>query len=314
MNQHLKGRIKKFFTTIITLHSISSSSSSTDPEPCDCKPLLSIAAHVLDTHLVPALERSLDNNEEYWSLKDRSPLRAYFDSHPLKSRRPADFFTPANLLEILKDHFWIHDLFEPGNGDIVRVGDSPFKQCFQTPTIYVPDLYNLCLPHVNIVQHHETRQQLKHAAVKQELYVEIPASILYQDPSARFWLPPVFNQIICRNTDISYPWEELRRLFTAFFTAPNEHITRLDTEMYAILPTSELADFFHFKHIHHDQVLVLIKHLTKYLGKTSTMLTLCPKLKFTQCKPSDPVIFWIENLIAANHKHGSPNTLRLTLE
>ena len=217
-------------------------------------------------------------------------------------------------MEILKDHFWIHDLFEPGNGDIVRVGDSPFKQCFQTPTIYVPDLYNLCLPHVNIVQHHETRQQLKHAAVKQELYVEIPASILYQDPSARFWLPPVFNQIICRNSDISYPWEELRRLFTAFFTTPNEHITRLDTAMYAILPTSELADFFHFKHIHHDQVLVLIKHLTKYLGKTSTMLTLCPKLKFTQCKPSDPVIFWIENLIAANHKHGSPNTLRLTLE
>jgi hypothetical protein len=105
---------------------------------------------------------------------------------------------------------------------------------------------------------------------------------------------------------------ELGELAKTYF--PVNLLSDIPNAMYAILPTSELADFFHFKHIHHDQVLVLIKHLTKYLGKTSTMLTLCPKLKFTQCKPSDPVIFWIENLIAANHKHGSPNTLRLTLE
>jgi hypothetical protein len=83
MNQHLKGRIKHFFffTTVFTFQKIL---LSTDSEPCDCKPLLSIAAHMLDTHLVPTLELSLDNNEEYWSLKDGSTLRAYCISTPTR--------------------------------------------------------------------------------------------------------------------------------------------------------------------------------------------------------------------------------------
>ena len=272
---------------------------------------MSIAARYLDTELVPALETTLD--KEYWTLKNGSPLRAYFDALPNHARRPDNYVTPADLISLIRDQFYMLDLCDPGNTDIVHLVDTPFQSCFLTPIVYAPDLYQLCLPHVNIVDHYETLQDLKHKAVKHELSIESPATLLYLDPTAKFWIPPVFNQIVCQNKDISYSWTELCQLFITFFTTPNAHVKRINGSVYAIRPTSELADYLNFEHIDHNQIVILIKHLAKYLGKTSTMLTLCPKLTFTQCKQSDPVVYWLENTIATNNKHGSPRTLDLLL-
>lgn len=269
--------------------------------------------HLIDD-IIPALETALEDNNEWWNLKDGSPIKAYFETIPNKLRRPDNFVTPATLIRLIRDQIHLLDLGEEGNNDIIHTENSPLQSCFQSTIIYAPNLYHLCLPHVNIVSHIETREQLKHAAVKNELYIESPATILYQDPTAQFWIPPVFNQIICQNTKISYSWNELHDLFTRFFTTPNTHIMQLDATMIAILPSSGLADYIKFKHLHRNQINLLLQHSAKFLGKTSTMLTLCPKLNFTQCKPTDPVVFWLENLITANNKHGLPRTLNLMLE
>ena len=209
---------------------------------------------------------------------------------------------------------YLLDLFEHGNTDIIHLVDTPLQSCFSSSVIYAPDLYHLCLPHVTVLDHHDTLEQLKHKAVKNELFIESPAALLYQDPTAKFWIPPVFNHIICQNKNIIYSWTDLCELFTTFFMTPSQHVRRINSTMYAIQPTSELTDYLQFKHIHHDQIVILIKHLAKYLGKTSTMLTLCPKLTFTQCRLTDPVVFWLENTIATNNKHGSPHTLDLILD
>ena len=272
-----------------------------------------MAADHLTTEVVPALETALESHREIWVLKDGSPLRTYFAAQP-NARQPNATMTPAEWIRLLRDQFYIHNCFEAGNTDILHIMDTPLQSCFPSPILYAPDLYHLCLPHVNIVTDQETRDRLKHTAVKDELYIESPAALLYHDPTAKFWIPPMVNRIMCGNANICYSWQELHYLFTKFFTTPNVHVGRIDTTMYTIHPTSGLADIFKFKTLHLEQIPLLMKHVTKYLGKTSTMITLCPKLKFTQCKVSDSVIAWLENNIAINTQHRSPHTLHIVMD
>lgn len=272
--------------------------------PCDCTAQLSDVVSYLEQQLCPALEESLENNAEWWTLKERSPLRNYIFS--LGSENPLDeYFTPNVLIEFIKDQAYRLSLIDPGNAAIILTDNSPLNTCFKSSIIYIPELYNHLLPHVNVVCHAETLLSLKHNAIKDEIYVETPSSIILQDPLAQFWLPTIFNQIICKNKKITYSWSELHDLFHEFFTSNSNHFVRLDDSACQITPSSPLATFFKFTYFHKNQITALLHHITQYLGTTSNILTFCPKLQFLQWKSSDPFVMWLENMMYRNYKRRS---------
>jgi hypothetical protein len=71
--------------------------------------------------------------------------------------------------------------------------------------------------------------------------------------------------------------------------------------MFQILSNCAFADNLSFTFFHADQVPVILKQITKFLGKSNTILTLCSDLHFCDISLHDTVIFWIEEMITKNY-------------
>lgn len=252
----------------------------------------------MTAEVIPALGRSLENHSEYWTLKDDTPLREYIDS--LAHRTLDRFFTPDTLIKLICDQAYRLNLKEPGNHEIIQAENSPLKAIFKKNTLWVPDLYKHCLLHVNIVTERIMLDTLQNNAVGNDLYIEPSQNtVLYKDPTAEFWVPNEINQLICNNRQITYSWPDLHHLFMMFFTKPSSHITPLEGAIYSITPGSFLANKLGFLTYHTGQITMIVQHLSQYLGKTSTILSICPKLKFDQCMSNDSIVFWLENEICS---------------
>lgn len=252
----------------------------------------------ISTEVIPVLARSLENHSEYWTLKDDTPLRAYIDS--LVHRTLDRYFTPDMLITLIQDQAYRLNLKEPGNNDIIQAENSPLQAIFNRKTLWVPDLYKHCLPHINIVNNSVMLDKLRNIAVQNELYIEPSQNtVLYKDPSAQFWVPNDINQLVCHNRQITYSWSDLHHLFMIFFATPSSHVTQLEGAIYSINPSSVLAQKLKFKRFHKGQITMIVQNLSQYLGKTSTIMSICPKLTFAQCSPTDPIVYWLENEICA---------------
>ena len=253
----------------------------------------------LEDEVIPALETSLEKYSEWWTLKDLSPLRDFIESLP--DHCLETYFTPENLINLINDQTFCLNMKEPANADIINTANSPLQTCFKTGHLYAPDLYNLCLPHVNIVTHPTILENLQNTAIEQEIYFDTPCNLLYSDTTAQFWIPNELNQIICNNLKISYTWTELYQLFYHFFTTPSFHILHCDGNIYMINSNSLLASKIKFLRYHRDQITKIVQQLSRYLGKTSTILTVCPKITFPHCKVTDPFVSWLENELFGNN-------------
>lgn len=307
IDNHIKGssdKIRSVFVSGIQIFFFYA-----DPTPCDCKDLLEEMQTYLADQIAPALEASLDNNAEWWTLKENSSLRQLAES--VGCLRLNQWFTPSTLITFIQDQSFRLNLHEAGNSSILNLNNSPLETCFKDAVLYVPDLYKHCLPHVNIVTHGNTLENLKHTAVKKEFYVETPSTLLFKDTSAQFWVPNIYNQIICKNKKVSYSWSELYQLFYDFFSHSNEHLDQLNNSLCMIKSTSDLSNHFNFNFLHKDQITPLLKQITKYLGKTSNLRTLCPKLDFNANNTLEPFMLWLENTIYTHYQHRSSHTLDL---
>jgi hypothetical protein len=268
------------------------------PDPCDCKEQMAEYRDHLMNEVIPALQSSLENHSEYWMLKETSPLREYIASLPHQTLD--QYFTPNTLITLIRDQAYRSNLKEPGNSDIIVTENTPLQAIFKRNALWVPELYTHCLPHVIIVNSGTTLDKLRNTGVAQDLYIEPShGAALYKDLSAQFWIPNEINQLICQNKKICYSWPELHQLFNKFLTAPSPHVTQLDESIFSINPNSVLAPKLKFSRFHRAQITDIIKRLSRYLGKTSNIMSLCPKITFNHCKPSDPIVYWLENEICS---------------
>jgi len=220
-----------------------------------------------------------------------------------------EYFTPGVLIDCIKEQANRLHLIDPRNSALLFTDNSPFETCFKNSILYIPELYNHLLPHVNVVCHAETLLKLKHQAINDDIYVDTPTAIILQDPQAQFWLPPIFNQIVCKNKKITYSWAELHDIFQEFFMSNSNfnHFVRLDDSVFQIKSSSPLAtNLFNFTYFHKNQLTTLLHCITKYLGTTSNVLTFCPKLQFSQWNSSDPFIMWLGNMM---YRHYNPRSL-----
>jgi hypothetical protein len=225
----------------------------------------------LEDQLIPALRYCVDKYSEWWSFKINSPLEKYFNG------RLDFYFRPEELITVLKEMAQTSDCFEPGNSQVI-LPDDELKKCFTGQVIFVPDLYTLCLPHVNMVENPQQLNALRNKSIAHDFWLDTSDTMLYKDPTAKFWVNPIINHIMCFNKEIVYSWKELCYLVTHFISTPNKHFTAQGDDMFLVNSDSVFANEFRFGYFHKSQIPTILKQASKYLGKRTTILTLCPEL------------------------------------
>lgn len=230
-------------------------------------------------------------------LNPNSPLAKFIQKYQLPLNL---FFRPIELTSLIEDIATKENMYENGNYDIIFLSEE-LRLCFDRATVYIPNLYSLCLPHVIVVNEIKS-SMLKNELIQNEIYVDSPLDIIYSDPSSKFWIPrQLINPYMCENNQIIFTWKELNTYFVKFITSPDSFITQMDNSMFYITEDSVFSQQFKFKHFHYNQIPTILKQVIKFLGKSNNILTLCPDLKFSDIGPKDKIVYWIEEIIQQNN-------------
>jgi hypothetical protein len=247
----------------------------------------------LDKQIIPVLKECIDKYSEWWSLKMYSPLSELING------RLDIFFRPEELINIILQEANTSNCFESGNSEIIVANDR-LQKCFNTNIIYAPNLFVLCLSHINVLTDVVQIETLRNKHINSELWIETPYDILYKDPTAQFWLHPIINQTICFNNQITYSWESICESVTQFICNPNDHFTRHDKDIFSINTNSPLCNEFRFQYFHKFQIPSILKQITKYLGKKHNILTLCPELHHNESDVT--TMYFLEDLMFSNNR------------
>lgn len=188
------------------------------------------------------------------------------------------------------------------NNDKIIIPDQKLQQSLQSWIIYVPELKNLCLEHIIIIDN-EKIPHLINENINNEYYIEIPPEIIYSDPSSMFWLHPDLNYIINNYSELVYSWKDLCDVFVNFCTTNKKHCVRKDDNIFMINPNSELSKFFKFKYFHQDQIEEILKQVTKYLGKTNSLKFCCSNLTFKNLRNKNDAFKFIDLIINNYNKY-----------
>jgi len=251
----------------------------------------------LTTQVIPKLTKKTIEYAEWWIFKPESPLVNLIEKNQLSLNL---YFRPIELTSLIEDIANKNNLFGRGNYNVMQLNEE-LKQCFNTTSVYLPDLYSLCLSHVNVVNDSKSFL-LKNELIKNELYVDSPLDIIYSDPSSKFWIPrEIIHPYVCDDNQIIFTWKELCSKFTKIITSPESNITQMGNSLFFVNSNSCFAQLLNFKQFHKNQIPDILKKTTKFLGKSNSLLTLCSDLKFTHIRANDPVVYWIEELILKNN-------------
>jgi hypothetical protein len=250
----------------------------------------------ISTQLIPELKKNFSEHEEYWIFKPESSLYKY-----IKEQRYVMtlYFKPSELIDIVESIAETNGLYDPGNLDIIIL-NKELQSCFNAWCIFKPNLYSHCLPHVNLANN-EKINEIRNHALSSEFYLDSPVDIIYNDTSSLFWVSPMLNLYIYNNKKIIYTWKELCTQFTQFVTNQHSDFSLLDNDIYCIKKNSILSQTLKFSHFHKSQIPYILKQFTKFLGKSTTLLTLCKNLKLHHVNSKDKISAFIENIILNNN-------------
>lgn len=237
----------------------------------------------LQLTLVPELQTFVHEQCEWWSFKPTSTLAQYINSLEYSLELS---FRPVELFNIIKNIADSHHMFALHDSELIIPNKSLYR-CLLSWHIPVKKLYKYCLPHIWIVG-----KNYKHFSLKS------PSTLLYQDPSSVFWLHPTINNVISKNKKITYSWRELCHLF-ATFICTNQVVTFNRNRIY-LKPNSFLCKELKLKYIEKTHIPTVLSFVTKFLGKSHNLLSLCKDLKFEDPLALDNFVKFIENLIVFN--------------
>lgn len=206
------------------------------------------------------------------------------------------YFLLEDLIQAVENYAEKNYLFETGNSDII-CPDRQLKLCFDKNIIFRPDLKRYCLKHLKII----SKSELLNKNIRNNFFVDCPSDIIYNDPSSLFWIHPSINRALTKNAKLTFSWNNLCTLFTNFINTPNAYVTPIHDSMFLINQTSIFADLFKFKYFHIDQVSIMLKQVTIFLGRTSTLDSICPKLKFKNISPA--TLLLLEDVINSTSTH-----------
>lgn len=230
----------------------------------------------IENALLPKIGDLLKKYQTWWSFKPDSLLKAYMEEHNVHLNH---HFTPNELCYAIFTICDTNYMYDAGNSQCI-VLDEGLQKCFNQWTIFTPDLQTLCEPHVNVLSY-DVCLVSRNTAIMREFSIDVPESIIYNDPSSLFWIHPELNQLLNNNKKITYSWKEINELFLDFCTSNRNFITVLHDDMFQINSWSILNQMFKMNFFHKSQIPDILKKCTFYLGKTNKLNTSCSKLQLT---------------------------------
>lgn len=271
--------------------------------PSSVNPLLSALYSFLTTQLLPELTRGFGAYTVWWTFKEDSPLKIYFEENNIELNQ---YFTPQELVKCVENIFYQNWSYDAGNSSIIILEHSPLQSIFETNLIFRPKLEKHCLPHVNNVYVRSTLETLQNNHILNNLPSFEMDDIIYNDDSSNFYVHPILAELLNVNKT-GNTWSSLLLTFqkfcrhnqTHFFTQPNSSIITVRKE-------SPLADLLAMNFFHISQCEIILKSLTFYLGKTRVLPNVCPHLKF-KLPQHIAIFYFINNLFECNTDHLRPN-------
>lgn len=245
----------------------------------------------LRENLLPLLNDLSNKSSEWCSFKKETLLEFYLNKHGYYFEK---YFRPIELYNALFTCIENEYLLEPGNNDIVLL-NKELEMCFNTNVIVIDALQSFINTHINSIVSLQVIP-LQNNYIHSNLFIETPLDIIYNDRSSRFWLHPTINALINRKK-IVYSWNELVELFYLNICKNENHVRKLNASLFSVNPLSPLNSVFAFKYFHKNQIEIILKKITKFLGRSNSLLTICPHLNFPLLSKNDKVIVFIEQSI-----------------
>ncbi len=250
----------------------------------------------IDHQLLPELQKLQEKYSIWWSFKPDSSLYKYLQEHNHYFLN--EYFTPEELLQIINDIVDTHYLLDNTNSSLVILPEN-LRNVFGTEILYKPNIVQFCLPHI-IVTPYAKALELRNQRIYHELTVSPALDIIYTDPTSMFWIHPDLNALLTQNQYITFTWHHLVQLFTDFITNSPDHFTYYNESIVGINLDSPLVKLFKTKYLHTAQCTNLLKLLSKFLGRTNKLTSICNHLNF-QISKSDPIFNFIDTIINSNH-------------
>ena len=251
--------------------------------------------------VLPELNHLTSKFKSWYTFKPNSTLYNYFINN--NKVRLDTYFCLEDLIYMSNTFFERNYMLDSSNQNIIIL-DNDLKSILNADIIFKPDFVKYCMPHLNNVE--SIVPELQNENIFNNLYIESPCNIIYNDPSSLFWLHPTLNFMLNKNIKYVYSWKELHALFTKFLKNPNNQIKNHNNSMYSINVDSIFANIFKFKFFHESQISYILKQVTKYLGRTNTLQSiLCPQFHINT-NPSFVTTFHILEDIINNNNNCMP--------
>jgi hypothetical protein len=234
--------------------------------------------------------------EEWWIFRPESTLNTYLKENNYVMNL---YFTPEELVQRVTRMMEKNGTYDHGNSEIIFL-NKDLQKIFHTESVFKPNLYSLLLDHVDLATV-EKVNELRNYNISSEFYINSPVELIYNDPSSLFWIHPLVNTHIYQNRKIVYTWKELQSTFLKFISTPNPHFISSSYNVYTIDPKSILTNLFNFRQFHSSQVFHILQQVTKFLGKSNTIFTLCKQLKFINIPVKNNISAILENVILSNN-------------
>jgi hypothetical protein len=252
----------------------------------------------IDQALIPEIQNLSNKYSIWWTFKQTSSLKNYLEERGYSMNK---YFTPEELVNVLRDVFKSNNLEEIGNNQIIIL-DNDLQILFNSWILHLPNLTNYFLAHVEMVPYDiSLKLQNKHMGL--DFFVKSPMNIIYNDPTSQFYLHPIVNFMMIKNKQITFNWEELLNFFINFCTSNSTLFTPLGEDFYGVNANSPLGYIFKFKYFHISQCEDILKSLTKFLGRTNSLKDVCNHLPFNDyfILPDGNVLTFIDDVINNNH-------------
>ena len=193
-------------------------------------------------------------------------------------------------------------LYEKGNSFIIHLTPA-LQACFNVPIATVDDLPSMIIDHVYVLDKHECLEYQQNF-VSENLSILLDDKLIYDDPLSLFWVAPILNFIVYKNSKITYTWQELVELFYLFCTSQNNHIIQCFDGHVRIDSTSALSKMFNFEHFNVNQINDVLMQSVQYIGKQKTLNKCCKQLEMLTNMPS----FEFLKYLIDKHSDMLPNT------
>jgi len=230
-------------------------------------------AKFINEELIAKIQPLVNKSTVWWSFKPDSTLKHFLEEEHYHYM--PDYFRPQELIDVVKMSFYWMGL---ENNTSLIVCNAPLQKIFHKDVIYEPELEIHLLSHINVAST-EISINMQNHFIKKNLQINPSLDIIYRDPSARFYLHPVVNYSLTKNTRLTYSWKNLLAIFNDFCLDDDVYFTRKDEDFILINPSTPISSIFNFDCFHVDQIEQILKQLTIYLGKYTSLVDLCADLK-----------------------------------